>query len=191
MTTNYDDNLERALRVEHEPFDVLTYIAAPTHQGKFSHLAWGSSKAVVIHEPHTYNELPLNVRTIVLKIHGSVDRSDASSDSYVITENDYLNYLLRVDGERFLPATLSSELIQRNFLFLGYSMRDWNLRVVLERIWNERTLGYQSWSVQSDVKELDRLFWRLREVDVLDIELSEYLTGLEAALARRFPSRRS
>ena len=28
-----------------------------------------------------------------------------------------------------------------HFLFLGYSMRDWSLRVFLQRIWGEQRLG--------------------------------------------------
>lgn len=38
VTTNYDDLLEQAFMAEHEPFDVVTYVANGPDRGKFTHL---------------------------------------------------------------------------------------------------------------------------------------------------------
>ena len=34
---------------------------------------------------------------MILKIHGAVDRTDSDRDSYVITEDHYIDYLTRTD----------------------------------------------------------------------------------------------
>ncbi len=73
---------------------------------------------------------------------------------------------------------LAMQLRRSHFLFLGYSMRDWNLRVILHRIWGEQRLKYKSWAIQRDPDKLEREFWGLRGVDVHDVPLEEYVEGL-------------
>jgi hypothetical protein len=121
---------------------------------------------------------------VILKMHGAVDRSEADApwDSYVITEDHYIEYLARTDLANLVPVTLAAKLRRSHFLFLGYSMRDWNLRVILHRIWGEQKLKYKSWAVQRGPSELDREFWELRGVDVLDVPLDEYVAALAASL---------
>ena len=72
---------------------------------------------------------------MILKIHGAVDRADAEADSYVITEDHYIDYLARENVARLIPAYLMARMRTSHFLFLGYGMRDWNLRVILRSIW--------------------------------------------------------
>jgi hypothetical protein len=61
-------------------------------------------------------------------------------------------------------------------------MRDWNLRVMLHQILALRDLDWKSWAVQDRVDELDEKLWRTRDVDLLQRQLSDYVTGLKAAL---------
>jgi hypothetical protein len=122
-------------------------------------------------------------RTVILKLHGAVDRQDPQGDSYVITEDDYIEFLARTDLSRLLPITLAAKLRRSHLLFLGYSLGDWNLRVLLHRIWGDQKLRYQSWSVQLGPNELEQRFWAARGVEILDERLEEYTAGLERALA--------
>jgi hypothetical protein len=73
-----------------------------------------------------------------------------------------------------------------HFLFLGYSLRDWNLRVILSRIWDGRRLASQSWAVQREngrLSEIEKKLWRSRgDVDLLYVELDEYVANLRAEL---------
>ena len=66
-------------------------------------------------------------------------------------------------------------------------MRDWNLRVVLNRLWGEQPLSYRSWAVAAEAKPLEREFWRARDVDVLELPLEEYVDGARRAYARASP----
>ena len=77
-------------------------------------------------------------RTTILKIHGVVDRQNRACDSYVITEDHYIDYLAHKDIAQQLPVQLLEKMSWSHFLFLGYSLRDWNLRVILHRIWGEQ-----------------------------------------------------
>ncbi len=57
-------------------------------------------------------------------------------DSYVITEDNYIDYLAGGDvGDADPDRAAGERMTDSHFLFLGYSMRDWNLRVILNRIW--------------------------------------------------------
>jgi hypothetical protein len=70
-------------------------------------------------------------------------------------------------------------LRRSHFLFLGYSVLDWNLRVFLRRMWGDERLSYRSWAVQPDPGPLTLDFWRHRDVDVLDLALDEFVAALE------------
>jgi SIR2-like domain len=157
VTTNYDDVLERAFRHIDEPFDLVTYDAEGQQRGKFT-------------------------RTVILKIHGAVDRADQTRDSYVITEDHYIDYLAWTDVSKLFPVTLVEKLRRSHCLFLGYSLRDWNLRVILNRIWGDETLRSMSWAIQLNPDPVDEGLWRSRDVMIMDVQLEEYIEGIRAAL---------
>src|SRR5262249_58057681 len=114
-----------------------------------------------------YRALRPGERVVILKLHGAVDRSgdDAPWDSYVITEDHYIEYLARTDLANLVPVTLTAKLRRSHFLFLGYSMRDWNLRVILHRIAGAQSLTYKSWAVQLEPTPLDQQVSEPRAVD--------------------------
>ena len=85
--------------------------------------------------------------------------------------------------------TIRQRLSSDHFLFLGYSLRDWNLRVVLSRIWGAQSLGVQSWAIQRalDPPQLSRIeqqLWTARgAVEVRYTLLEEYAERLRTSLA--------
>jgi hypothetical protein len=90
-------------------------------------------------------------------------------DSYVVTEDHYIDYLSRSDISNLMPKALVAKLKGSHFLFLGYSLRDWNLRVILRRLWGERKLTYKSWAIQLNPQSLEERFWRNRDVDIFSL----------------------
>jgi hypothetical protein len=177
VTTNYDDALERAFRAEEEPYDVVTYVAEGDHRGKFLH--WPhEDEPRLIERPNEYTDLALAERTVILKMHGAIDRKDSDRDSYVITEDHYIDYLTRTDISNLVPVLLAARLRKSHFLFLGYSMRDWNLRVILHRIWGEQRLSYKSWAIQLEPEPIEQEFWNKRGVDILRVSLEDYVENL-------------
>jgi SIR2-like domain len=185
VTTNYDDALERAFVRVGEPYDVVWYIADPEEQrGKFWHRPHGGVPQKIT-RPNKYDALSLDQGTVILKIHGAIDREEAERDSFVITEDHYIDYLTKTDIEQLLPPAILVRLRKSCFLFLGYSMADWNLRVILHRIWGEQPLSYRSWAIRKDADAVEQALWESRKVDVLDIPLEDYMTELELRLGSR------
>jgi len=181
VTTNYDDTLERAFRAENEEFDLVSYVADGDDRGKFLHTR-PDGNVELIESPNDYGELSLERRTVILKIHGAVNRVDRDRDSFVIAEDHYIDYLTHTDLSNLVPVKLAAKLRRSHFLFLGYSMRDWNLRVILHRIWGEQKLGYNSWAIQLRPEPLEQRFWDRRGVMILDMELDVYVADLASRL---------
>jgi hypothetical protein len=178
VTTNYDDVLERAFRDAGEAFHVLSYIA--DGRGKFMHWA-PDADPVLVETPERYPALH-GETAVILKIHGAIDRINEERDSYVITEDHYIDYLTRTDVDTLLPIPLPARLKKSQFLFLGYSLRDWNLRAMFHRLQRERLRQAQSWAVLKDPQELERRFWRNRDVEIIETELEGYFARLDERL---------
>jgi hypothetical protein len=192
VTTNYDDLVEQALAEEGLEFDVVWYEAKQNAdaRGRFAHRAPGG-KPKVIARPNKYTGLPIVLeRPAVLKLHGCLDRESADADSYVITEDSYIDYLSGGDVGALIPIALWQRMTANSLLFLGYSLSDWNLRVILNRIWGARTLVGKSWAVQREPADpneskIEQALWDDRDnVELVYCELSEYVKEIEARLPR-------
>jgi hypothetical protein len=189
LTTNYDDLTERAFDEAGVPFDVLWYEAKPGPlQGCFWHRPPPPREVVAVDIPNKYVGLA-DERPVVLKLHGAIDRDDETRDSYVVTEDSYIDYLSGRDVGEQIPVDVRARLADSHFLFLGYSMRDWNLRVILNRIWGAQQLDSQFWAVQREpddpaVREIEETLWRRRteRVELHYLQLRHYAAGLAAAL---------
>jgi hypothetical protein len=66
--------------------------------------------------------------TQIVKFHGDFD----DDQSLVITESDYLN---RLSFDSPLDIKFRADALGRTILFIGYSMRDMNIRLLLHRLW--------------------------------------------------------
>jgi hypothetical protein len=185
VTTGYDLGLEAALTAAGEPFDSVSYLAAGPHRGRFCHVA-PDGTARPIERPNAYaTELSLADRTVVLHLQGRVDASSERAwESFAATEDDFIRYASR-EVATALPVALAARLRRSHFLLLGYTLSDWTLRAVLERLWGEEPLGYSSWSVHAAPSALERELWRRRGVEVVEVAPERYVAELERALDKR------
>jgi hypothetical protein len=181
VTTNYDDALERAFTDAGEEYDLVTYIADGPRSGRFLHISPDGDERI-ISKPKSYKELRCDERPVIAKIHGAVGRPPPKHDSFVITENHYIDYLSHTDIKTLIPVNMASRMMQSHFLFLGYSLKDWNLRVILHRLWGDAEFGWNSWAVQLKPDSIDEKSWSRRGVDLLDVRLEEYIKLLDTAL---------
>ena len=181
VTTNFDDMLERAYEEAGVPYDVVSYEAEGEQRGKFWH--WKSNGEVTLIElPNQYQAFSLEQRAVILKVHGAFIRTDPNRDSYVITEDHFLDYLTRTDLSSLVPVELAKILRKSHFLFLGSRLPEWNLRVIFHRIWREQRLTYHSWAIPLKVNEANQQFWLNRNVDTLKANLSDYVEQLKERL---------
>ena len=185
VTTNYDDALERAFTDVAEPFDLLVYRTDAQGQGSFLHRSSDGTIERTVEDGSTYGEELLKEHGVILKIHGTAQRGGLPArDSYVITEDHYIEYLAHSNIATLLPRPLLVRMKETHFLFLGYSMRDWNLRAFLHRIWSDRNLEVGTWSIQLAPNQLERMFWANRGLDIFDTALETFLPRLGEELER-------
>lgn len=187
-TTNYDDVMERAFREAGEPCDVITYICEGKLSGRFVHRK-ADGQRVLIESPNEYDGGLLREAPVLFKLHGTVERAEPaptpaagrSDESFVITEDHYIDYLARAGDAGLIPAELLSKLSVSSILFLGYSLGDWNLRILLQRIWLERELSANCWAVNAFADYLEQEIWKKRGVQILKMKLDDYFGLLTEA----------
>ena len=189
ISTNYDCALETAFEQAREPFDYAVYVA---REGTFVHFPWDETAArqsiVTIANPRTYQGFPIDdrkvQRTVIVKTHGAPGptfRPLMDRDSYVITEDDYIDYLPTHDIHDSLPIQILEKLRGSRRLFLGYSLRDWNARMVLKRIWAERQ-GGTSWAIAECPDAFEKSLWMREGVELWAARAAAYVNGLGAVL---------
>jgi hypothetical protein len=113
ITTNYDQLFEDALRVAHKQPRVSVYTPnlEPTRD-------YGSPTA----------ESP-----VIFKIHGDIDEPE----SVVVTDEDYIQFVLRMSSKEPydpVPLKLKADLTEWTTLFVGYSLLDYNLRLLFKAL---------------------------------------------------------
>ena len=148
VSTSFDTGVERAFDAAGEELDIVIYVAAGRDRGKFLHIL-PSGEARVVEEPNAYTGLALDERSVLLKIHGHVDRGGTRErESFAVSEDDHIDYLAGVEAAGTVPVQLAARLRRSHLLFLGYAVDDWSLRVFLRRVWGHDRLAYRSWAVQ-------------------------------------------
>lgn len=120
LTTNYDDYMEKAL-------------GAVNRTAQVEVCRWNSG----LRRRRSYlaEREPDLGAPVVFHLHGHID----DPDSFVLTEDDYLDFM--VNARRYeaasdmslqaLPPKVDELISTTSLLFLGYGLRDWNLRVLL------------------------------------------------------------
>jgi hypothetical protein len=181
ITTNYDDALERAFKDAGEEYDLVTYIADRAERGKFLHTS-PDGVARIISKPASYTELRFDERPVIAKLNGTVGRGTQNQDSFVITEDHYIDYFSHADISWLIPLNIAMRLEKSHFLFLGYSLKEWNLRMILHRLWGGDGAGWNSWAIQPTPDSMEERSWYHRGVEPLAARLEEYIDLLGAAL---------
>jgi hypothetical protein len=96
-------------------------------------------------------------------------------DSFVITEEDYIRFLSRMNNA--VPAAFREYFSSRAFLFLGYSLRDWNMRVLLKEV---SVSEITSWAILYQPSAFERTLWERRKVRMYDLKLEEFVAKIRA-----------
>lgn len=191
VTTNYDDLMERALQEAGESYDLISYIRDGEDRGKFQHHQPCGRESTVVHSANDYEAASVDQRTVVLKIHGAVQRTDSADDeepdsfNFVITEDDYISFLAQGDISEKIPILVRERFERCQFLFLGYGLADWNMRAFFKDIQTEQRANnkrLRSWAVQLNPDEMEEQFWDDRKVKIYDKPLDEYVEELSERL---------
>jgi Flp pilus assembly protein TadD len=113
------------------------------------------------------------------KLHGTIDLANTPDGRLILTQADYRFY---EDFKRPLFGRLRTDLLSRNFLFVGYSLSDPNFRAVLEDCRQE--LGVQafplSYAIQHEFSSVQEAFWRDKyNIQLVRADATEFLVLLK------------
>ena len=139
VTTNYDDLMFEALVDRgRSPQRAICpwYTNDPAEVAEATRL---------FQEPAGYN--PDSSRPIVYHLHGH----HGTPESLVLTEDDYIDFLVRISGDpQLLPPVIQKSLRCRMLLFVGFSLEDWTFRVIFRGLLSTRPrhASYRHVSVQ-------------------------------------------
>ncbi len=148
-TTNYDDYLERSLRLN------------------------GRHARAVAVEAHIAdiikNDTAKNEDTVqVVKFHGDLD----NPGRMVLSESDYESRLKFADVE---DQRLRSDLLGRAMLFIGYSFRDWNVSYLF-RLINDQfgplplaPTGTRAYITVADPSDFEYTLFHARNIEVIPV----------------------
>ena len=191
VTTNYDDLMERAFIEAGRPYDLVVH---PTDQreveGSVLWWAHGATAPEAVAPNKLYIEL--DQRTVIYKMHGSICRASEKLDSYVVTEEDYVDFLARMTGQHAVPAQFLHHFRRCHFLYLGYGLRDWNLRVMLRMLrvsgagmgkggsgsGDDDDRRLVSWAVQYRPSPIETELWGTRDVKIYDVLIDDFVRAL-------------
>ena len=197
ITTNYDDLAELALIERGVPFDLFVVAidrpaGEPRVQGATLFRPAGQNELKPVTGEQELLDVEIDAggevrlrRTVLFKIHGHIGRTSRADDTFVITEEDYVSFLGRMgSGNSVIPADLANLMQSRTLLFLGYGLRDWNFRVLLDRLTKMRRQAIRSYAIAYDIDLAESRLWDQRNVKVFNADLNEFVPLLDAAWAQ-------
>lgn len=170
ITSNYDTLLEQECAKYNRTLSKHVYNPLNPKTGHFQGTIFFGDKAardVIIH-----------------KMHGSIDEQG----SMVITQSDYIRYLASLnDIDRGMPEYFRKTIIpQFTLLFLGYSLEDWNFKVIWEGVLS-RGRQQISYALVREPSDFQKSFWSMQKIKILDEDLTEFAKKLAAEFNLEIP----
>ena len=149
-TTNFDDFIERALRLAGLDVNVLSVEADVARSLKRS--------------------APRNNQSVdLVKFHGDLSHTDRM----ILSEEDYDKRMRFVDVE---DTRLQADLLGRAVLFIGYSFRDYNVSYLFRETQGrlgrvpESADGTRAYIALFDASEFERRLFRKRNIEVISLD---------------------
>jgi hypothetical protein len=183
VTACFDSALERAFAEANEEIDLVSFIG-DAQNGHFQHHSPEADGWIDIDEPNKNLSLDLSKRPVVLKLYGGYE-----SQSFLITEDDYIDYLSHSRMTELIPSSLLPVLHSdaTTVWFLGYGLSLWNQRVILRRLWQGMLVRGNKpwWAIQANPEPLDLQLWHRYIVQTLQhppAHLEEYVANVQARL---------
>ncbi|MDD1620428.1 MAG: SIR2 family protein [Methylococcaceae bacterium] len=191
VTTNYDTEIEQAFRAANRAYDLVVYPA--DRKDLANAILWWPHGTV---EPETQapNDLDIDLTktSVIFKMYGSFSTSE-DWDSFVITEEDHVDFLSHLSSKSAIPSLFSAHFHDRSLLFIGYSLRDWALRVVfrgLSRYFARPAIvdeeeEIQCWAIEDELTELEEKLWSKRAVHPYEVGIDAFVEKLRAKMEPR------
>jgi hypothetical protein len=163
LSTNYDTLMEQALEDAKVPYDQLAYV-----RGKEG-------------GAHLEPSIPKPLRAVVVRLNGPRIEGKRVTGSYVVTEEDQIDWIAWLNGPEALPNWVEYTLRRAHLLSLGHSARDWTQRALLRYLRDERRTGRGASAVALNPAPLSVMTWQRYEVDVYNMDLNDWAVRMREA----------
>lgn len=162
ITSNYDTLMEDEMHKYGRKLVTNAYSRRSSKAAHFNHSPLLEDGEVVLH-----------------KMHGTVE----DPKSIVITESDYIYYLANLyDKDRGMPEYFRKTWIPHcTWLFLGYSLGDWNFRVIWEGVlagYTGANVARNAYALVREPTHQQKKYWARRNIDLVEQDLSEFAKQL-------------
>ena len=109
---------------------------------------------------------------MIMKIHGSIE----SAKKLVITEDDYVDSLSR---ETLIKHALRFIMATKTILFIGYSLADYDIRVLLKQIAPQKSERASHYLIQdAKINPKDFSHWKGKGIEAYRMEGTKFLESL-------------
>jgi len=172
ITTNYDSMIEAAFDELGKGYTLIAYSGTSR--------TWERGKSLWVRPPGAApcraspDEVVVNLdeSSFVFKLHGSAEAG------YVISEEDYFELLADMGRGMVFPAGLIRYLHKRHFLFLGYRLEDWSLRILMRVMRPPKRLHglaqCESWQFAGSLPRWHSKLWERRGVTTYRARLEDF-----------------
>lgn len=181
ITTNYDRLFELALVETKKDFTIIIQ----------NTLGFENNPSMI----QKLTDLSRYEGCILYKIHGTFNGmskldfnhiGDIDESMIIITEDDYIKFLTIMDKETErigVPRQISSKLTYSTLLFLGYSLEDWDFRIIYKGLIETlpKQQARKSFAIQKNPSKFWVEFWRSKGVEIYDIDLYDFAEELESS----------
>jgi SIR2-like domain len=187
LTTNYDDLIEKAFDARNKPYDLVVHMADNREQDGAVMIKRRRRDSTGQFAPLEPKELEINLddaeagASLIFKMHGHCDRSlppdVMKNDHFVVSEEDYTKYLANISSA--VPRAILTALRNKGFLFFGYGLRDWNLRVMLWML-NCHKSASRSYGIRRDTSPDEEEIWQGKGIKLFNGDINQVVDRLRA-----------
>jgi hypothetical protein len=188
ISSAYDNLLEQAFIDADKPYVELSSIIIRRDEYDIGHVVVRYSDDKYPKRTYIEEELSrLNVLkqgySIIYKIRGTCkkDLQDSERDALTLSESNYFTFARY--GKKIIPSYLSRQFRDRGFLFMGFSPKNWEDRLLVNILLKKRQYSSEAcYTIASSDSSLDKMeaaYWGSRNVREYQANLQE----LEDSLA--------
>jgi hypothetical protein len=193
LTTNYDGLMEIALDTYAIPYVTLAFYSKGRGKPKLMQLRFSQNvpdresleAAYREGKPAKDLELPLERTPLVMlyKMHGCLYPADRNrSESVVISDNDYVDFISQMASgpDAAIPTCVSNAIRYQAFMFLGYSLNDWNVRSVFDLVTRgrDKTNTFPDYSVMYSYTSYEKAFFDSKNIVIVNRSLDDFTKAM-------------
>jgi hypothetical protein len=200
VTTNYDNNLEEVFSAIKKNYDIISYTInnkGNLNYFKLTRVTFDEEKRKDDPEnlelDKSYDKFELRpsvgnvvkIRPVILKLYGSWN----DKTQFAVTE-DQISPLIQIISDK-LPENLQNIITKSYPLFLGYSLNDFDLELIIKMFWEKQNLPLPDpiWLVnQAQPSDLTKKFWEKNRRDLKKVFIDASVDNFIKEVTKRINS---